>query len=682
MKINKESVNIKLIEKTLKEFKNDIIDICTNENLNLSYFTDKVNNIEDTLNTLDSVSLFIDDKGFLNEFVALKLVSQRIVDNQFEFFENKNFRNAQIDSLYTFGVSIENEIDEEYNTNIEYDTFKKEVDKNNDKKVKIKKESEKLVDDANEKLKNYFENPKLMKEYLEYMSKFYKYSERNSLLIDEQFKGAKAVGSFKFWSNQGYKINKGEKGIKILVPVNITYFKDKNNNEKQLKYATKEEKEKIKNKEIDTYSKTYFNVGYVFDISQTNAPLEDLPKIFPNKWIDGDVANHDKMYKALEKVADTIGVKIIEPKSELGYVKGVSYTETREVALNPRNGQLQNIKTLLHELAHAKLHTFETRGNYTKEEREYQAEMVAYATCSYFGLDTSEYSLEYLNCWTKNLDLNNCKKIIKEVKETTSQYIEIIENELVKDRDFYRLETKEIILDDLYVKFISSESEVIKDDDKYDFRTANELVSTLSEMYVTLNTPKNTKFEIYGDEKYSNRLYCGSMDIGNGLDYDLQNHMFKLVKNKNINIDEKTKNKFIELFKPNFDKKTIKSENEIDVYVKFNWSEHSDIEKNSIYKYKDADRMLKIFTERCKLEKSHTGYYKTSFELHTDKECKGNPFYSGRFDIGDGYATNLSDHIYKVVTKEFTDISEGVKNNLFSMLGINNNTCIVSDKSI
>lgn len=104
----------------------------------------------------------------------------------------------------------------------------------------------------------------------------------------------------------------------------------------------------------------------------------------------------------------------------------------------------------------------------------------------------------------------------------------------------------------------------------------------------------------------------------------------------------------------------IKSEDEIDVYVKFNWSEHSDIEK-IIYKDTDTDRMLKILTERFKLEKSHTGYSKASFELHTDKECKGNPFHSGRFDIRDWYDTNLSDHIYNVVTKEFIDISEGLK---------------------
>lgn len=67
-----------------------------------------------------------------------------------------------------------------------------------------------------------------------------------------------------------------------------------------------------------------YKKGYVFDVSQTNATAEDLPKLFPNKWLDGEIENYDKMYKAMESVANDIGVNIIAPKSELGVAKGVS----------------------------------------------------------------------------------------------------------------------------------------------------------------------------------------------------------------------------------------------------------------------------------------------------------------------------------------------------------------------
>src|SRR5665648_1082093 len=124
----------------------------------------------------------------------------------------------------------------------------------------------------------------------------------------------------------------------------------------------KESEEKIKIKDGDLQvqkSRTYFAQGYVFDVSQTNAKAQDLPKIFPNKWLEGTVKNYSILLQGMEKIAEKIGVKIIETKQELGVAKGVSYPYKKEVALNPRNTELQNVKTLLHELTHAKLHTMD-----------------------------------------------------------------------------------------------------------------------------------------------------------------------------------------------------------------------------------------------------------------------------------------------------------------------------------
>ncbi|MCU5527684.1 ImmA/IrrE family metallo-endopeptidase [Bacillus cereus] len=137
----------------------------------------------------------------------------------------------------------------------------------------------------------------------------------------------------------------------------------------------------------------------------------------------------------MEAIAEKNGVKIIQPKQELGVAKGVSYTLTKEVALNPRNSELQNVKTLLHELAHAKLHTAETHMNYTAPEKEFQAEMTAYAVSSYFGIDTSEYSLGYLANWTQGKEVKDKTKLLKEVHETSIEFIETIENTLEKEKE-------------------------------------------------------------------------------------------------------------------------------------------------------------------------------------------------------------------------------------------------------
>ncbi|MCI3150193.1 hypothetical protein C5137_29555 (plasmid) [Bacillus cereus] len=286
-------------------------------------------------------------------------------------------------------------------------------------------------------VEGYFRTPGDLKEYLTFMAKFYHYSPSNISLIQSQFQGANAVGSFSFWKEKGFPVKKGEKGIKILVPNRtVAKFKDKEGTWKTVTKANEEEKKQIESKSVEVMpGRLYFAVGHVFDVSQTNAKAEDLPRIFPNRWLDGSVTDYQSLYKGMEAIAEKNGVKIIEPKQELGVAKGVSYTLTKEVALNPRNSELQNVKTLPHELAHAKLHTAETHMNYTAPEKEFQAEMTAYAVSSYFGIDTSEYSLGYLASWTQGKEMKDKTKLLKEVHETSIEFIETIENTLEKEKE-------------------------------------------------------------------------------------------------------------------------------------------------------------------------------------------------------------------------------------------------------
>ncbi|KMP24403.1 LPD25 domain-containing protein [Bacillus wiedmannii] len=286
-------------------------------------------------------------------------------------------------------------------------------------------------------VEGYFRTPGDLKEYLTFMAKFYHYSPSNISLIQSQFQGASAVGSFSFWKEKGFPVKKGEKGIKILVPNRtVAKFKDKDGTWKSVTKASEQEKKQIESKSVEVKpGRLYFAIGHVFDVSQTNAKAEDLPRIFPNRWLEGSVTDYQSLYKGMEAIAEKNDVKIIAPKSELGVVKGVSYPVTKEVALNPRNSELQNVKTLLHELAHAKLHTAETRMNYTAPEKEFQAEMTAYAVSSYFGIDTGEYSLGYLASWTQGKEMKDKTKLLKEVHETSIEFIETIENTLEKEKE-------------------------------------------------------------------------------------------------------------------------------------------------------------------------------------------------------------------------------------------------------
>ena len=401
------------------------------------------------------------------------------------------------------------------------------------KKSKEDKEKEvnNLLEKANEGIEKCFTSPEHFKELVSYMSKFYNYSFRNTFLIQEQFKGALAVGSYAFWKEKGFTVNKGEKGIKILVPNRLSdYFINSKGEEVKLSKATPEEKRLIEQGEIEVRKgKLIFNQGYVFEVSQTNAKAKDLPKIFPGRWLDGEVNNYDLMYKAMENIANKIGVKIIEPKGELGAVKGVSYPLTKEVALNPRNTQLQNVKTLIHELAHAKLHTMETRDNYTTNEKEFQAEMSAYAVCSYFGLDTSEYSFRYIKSWTKNVELKDKEKLINEVRETVKEYIEIIEETLINSNSLL-LENKNKIEkkleDEKLISFLGKDRVVINE------ITKDELEKIIDESNSNVFLKRDEELSIK-NEVVAMKVKGKYRDVYIGTDYKLDNLIY-IDDNKNL----------------------------------------------------------------------------------------------------------------------------------------------------
>ncbi|MCC0784517.1 ImmA/IrrE family metallo-endopeptidase [Clostridioides sp. ES-S-0108-01] len=401
----------------------------------------------------------------------------------------------------------------------------------------------KLVD---KKLELHLNTEEEVENYLKFMAKFYDYSNGNRILIENQFRGAEAVGSFEFWKEKGFAVKRGEKGVKILVPYFSKYLMYENGDTKNIKYASEEELEKVKRGEIKTKKKLcYYMEGNVFDISQTTAKTSDLPKIFPNRWLEGDISNYSLMYKGMENIAEKIGAKIVEPYEELGVAKGVTYGN-KEIALNPRNSQLQNVKTLLHELAHAKLHGGKKHENYTIEEREFQAEMVAYTTCSYLKIDTSEYSLDYIKHWTKDTDIRHKKDLLKEVSDTVKEYIEILELTLERERELTKgkesnneelekdnnnSKNKELTIEDTYVKFIGSTAKEIERGDKWQFNLTNELIEMMEKKYNIDEITHKVKIKLYKNEKCSQLLSSElEFNIGDGEARDLTEHIFMAVK--------------------------------------------------------------------------------------------------------------------------------------------------------
>lgn len=302
-----------------------------------------------------------------------------------------------------------------------------------------KKEIEDLTAGMTAQIESYFVSEEAMREHLAFMANFHNYSTRNMALIDNQFMGAQAVGSFNFWKSKGVSVKKGEKGIKILAPTPVQYFK-RDGKDVQVSYATPQEKALIASKQIPTEKKLFFKVGHVFEYTQTNARELNMSvsEIFGKYHKDGELEDSKEMIAALHKVAKKLDFEILdEPPFELGTAKGAAFPNEKAIALNPRNTEFENVTTLIHELAHAKMHTPDVRKTLSTNEKEFQAEMVSYIVANRYGIDTEDFTLSYLSGWTKDADIKNKELLLNEVRNTASEFIDEIDShfELVKEQE-------------------------------------------------------------------------------------------------------------------------------------------------------------------------------------------------------------------------------------------------------
>lgn len=319
-------------------------------------------------------------------------------------------------------------------------------------KPKSKEEKQKELDDlielSNKKIEQYQSNPEDMIEFAKFMSKIHNYSPLNLSLIDEQFHGAIAVASYEGWKKQGFSVQRGEKGIGIYTHAPVTVFTNKEGEEKTLREATNEEKALISSGELASKKIKHFKKGYVYDVSQTNATAEDLPKIFPNRvWnfeLEGE-NNIEQLENGVLNLASSIGIDIKDMKEsiigELGSARGayVQYLGGQEeIALNSRNSRTQNLATSIHELAHKKLHNEKEEGaNYSKAIKEFQAEMTSFIVCNNYGMDTSEKAIPYIAQWTQNnekIEPKLFRQVMSDVKSTAVEFIEVIDKSIIDER--------------------------------------------------------------------------------------------------------------------------------------------------------------------------------------------------------------------------------------------------------
>jgi len=269
-----------------------------------------------------------------------------------------------------------------------------------DKQEKLQQITAKLE----EGVKEVFTSGKFT-EYLSVMSRFHSYSINNQILIMLQHPSAQYVAGYKTWQKDfDRQVRKGEKAISILAP----------QTHKRMKEVTLEDG----TTETQEVRYTTYRTVPVFADDQTEG--KDLPTIC-NK-LTASVDGYADLIARLESVSP---VPVRYDQID-GGANGYFRQDTREIVVQADMSQSQTIKTLAHEIAHSILHDKEngTDKDADRATREVEAEGTAYTVLQYLGIDSADYSFEYVASWSSGREAKELRSTLDAIRTTAGKIIE------------------------------------------------------------------------------------------------------------------------------------------------------------------------------------------------------------------------------------------------------------------
>ena len=149
--------------------------------------------------------------------------------------------------------------------------------------------------------------------------------------------------------------------------------------------------------------------------------------------LTGDVAQYENFFEALKRACPVpIGFEEISSGA-----KGYYHTADQRIALQEGMSQVQTIKTLIHEMAHQKLHTIDPKDlppeepRLTRNAKEVEAESVAYTVAQHYGIETSDYSFAYIAGWSKDKDTPELKASLDRIRKAADEMITAIDEQFL-----------------------------------------------------------------------------------------------------------------------------------------------------------------------------------------------------------------------------------------------------------
>jgi len=223
------------------------------------------------------------------------------------------------------------------------------------------------------------------------------------MLIYSARPDATHVAGFRRWKELGRHVQKGEKGIAILAPMIGRQKSDKD----------PDNSGNAKDTDADTTTRRVFGFRtvHVFDVSQTEG--DDLPEFAEPTGDPGVYTTR------LRKQIRSLGIELLEENIPGG---ALGLSEGGRITIQPDMPPARTAATLVHELAHERLHRTERRAETDKLIRETEAEAVTFAVCQHIGIESNSSSSDYIRLYGGSLE--TLQQSLEHIRCCTAEILE------------------------------------------------------------------------------------------------------------------------------------------------------------------------------------------------------------------------------------------------------------------
>ena len=239
---------------------------------------------------------------------------------------------------------------------------------------------------------------------------FPEYSFGNTLMIGSQKPEATKVCGFHTWKKLGRSVKKGEKGIRIFIPIRGASSGARDRSRSRARSDVHAdplpaETPRTSDEELPLRAggtRVRFMLGSVFDVTQTEG--QPLPEFPTPKILDGDTPLIRAAIAGLCDYNAARGIPVSFTKLPGMPVEWRGFWSPSERCIEVRESlpPLQRLRTLAHETTHGRLHLQPAESQEERCCREVEAEATAYLVLESLGINGAEdYTFPYVAYYAK-----------------------------------------------------------------------------------------------------------------------------------------------------------------------------------------------------------------------------------------------------------------------------------------